>query len=170
MVAAAAKSPRIMPVQKDRPAKLARLNALRSKIPYISHTALTAVLRIAKDDPLPEVNNRVDVRHARRTVARQSTPYGTLVITIPMEGKHGKPKHVPLQNPHGMLWLAAQTKRYGTVLRERLAAVPSTLANPWRIILYSDEVTPGNVAKSCNARIEQAVYFTFVELGAAAFS
>ena len=170
MVAAAAKSPHIMPVQKDRPAKLARLNALRSKMPYISHTALTAVLRIAKDDPLPEVNNRVDVRHARKAVARQSTPYGTLVSTIPMEGKHGKPKHVPLQSPHGMLWLAAQTKRYGTVLRERLAAVPSTLANPWRIILYSDEVTPGNVAKSCNARIEQAVYFTFVELGAAAFS
>ena len=48
---------------------------------------------------------------------------------------------------------------------EALAARPSSAASPWRLILYIDEITPGNVIRPDNKRKITAFYYSFCELG-----
>ena len=48
---------------------------------------------------------------------------------------------------------------------EALAARPSSAASPWRLVLYIDEITPGNVLRPDNKRKDTAFYSSFCELG-----
>ena len=68
----------------DRPAKLARLQALRDRLPYISQSALAQVLHIAQNETLP-TSTRRDLRDARNTVATAVTPYGKICQSIQLK-------------------------------------------------------------------------------------
>ena len=52
----------------------------------------------------------------------------------------------------------------------RLHENPSTPEAPWTLLLYSDEVTPGNPLATLNNRKIRAVYWSFLELGENALS
>ncbi|CAE8733906.1 unnamed protein product [Polarella glacialis] len=66
-----------------------------------------------------------------------------------------------------MLSHAAQScAGFGTFLQKQLAAHASDLTTPWSIILYSDEVSPGNQLKHDNKRKLQTVYWSFREFDA----
>ncbi len=70
-----------------------------------------------------------------------------------------------------VLWLAVATcTAFNGLLSSGKAAKPPTAENPWSLILYSDEVTPGNVLATQNLRKIQVVYFSFLELGAQALA
>jgi hypothetical protein len=49
--------------------------------------------------------------------------------------------------------------------RQALRTHPNTCETPWSMILYFDEVTPGNVLRPDNKRKIMAVYMSFKELG-----
>ena len=53
---------------------------------------------------------------------------------------------------------------------EKLKDKPPSLENPWHIVLYTDEVTPGNPLATMNNRKFHAVYWSFMEFGANALS
>ncbi len=53
---------------------------------------------------------------------------------------------------------------------KQIAKAPCTIEQPWNIILYPDEVSPGNAHAPLNNRKFQAVYWSFLELGPAALS
>ena len=42
---------------------------------------------------------------------------------------------------------------------------PSSLANPWRIVIYADEVVPGNPLKATNMRKVWGIYYGICETG-----
>jgi hypothetical protein len=42
---------------------------------------------------------------------------------------------------------------------------PATADEPWQLIIYTDEVTPGNPLATNNKRKFHAVYWSFLELG-----
>jgi hypothetical protein len=50
-------------------------------------------------------------------------------------------------------------------LHSRLALHPNDIKHPWTIILYNDEITPGNALKHHNQRKVQAYYWSFREFG-----
>ena len=50
----------------------------------------------------------------------------------------------------------------------RAPQLRSTLANPWELVLYADEITPGNIAKPDNARKALGIYFTLKDFGPSA--
>ena len=53
------------------------------------------------------------------------------------------------------------------MLKERLEAKPSSYEDPWRFIIYSDEVVPGNQLSFHNLRKCWVLYYSFMEFGEA---
>ena len=131
----------------DRPAKLRRLNELKCTLPHISQSALGALLDWAKTNTLPAFTNRNHVREARNAQLEQATPFGPLIRTCQLPGVDGRPVDIDIQCPFGMLHVCAKTKYFGALLSSAAARSPPTFAKPWRIIIYSDEITPGNSMK-----------------------
>ena len=52
----------------------------------------------------------------------------------------------------------------------RAPQLRSTAENPWDLVLYADEITPGNIAKPDNARKALGIYFTLKDFGASAIA
>ena len=156
---------------EDRPAKLVRLQALRDRLPYISQKALAAVLRIAQKEPLP-AGRRNDFRDARDSVASTPTPYGPIcqVLRLP-SADGGTDILVEIQHPFAMFYHACKTSHALSALVKRCAlARPPNLATPWNMIIYTDEITPGNPMAYKNPRKLWAIYWSILEWGPAVLS
>ena len=63
-------------------------------------------------------------------------------------------------------YLFEHSTPFRRLLQRRHADIPSSEAAPWRMILYTDEVTPGNVLGVQPRRKSQCVYISFFEFGA----
>jgi len=131
----------------DRPSKLRRIDALRRRVPHVSASALSAILRDVSTHGLPEMDARSHFREARDDVASTDTPYGHVLqeSTVPRDGG-GRPIKVPFAHPLALLWqLYATCEGFFSLLTSRLREHPCSIDHPWTLVAYSDEVTPGNV-------------------------
>ena len=130
----------------DRPSKLIRLNQFRRQLPHITAQALEAVLVTVKKDGVPDLDKRSQMREARNLENNAHTPYGTIMQTVTVTTNTGSTHEVPVANPFALLWASVDgSPKLKALLLERLAVHPSSLESPWHLVLYSDEVTPGNV-------------------------
>ena len=78
---------------------------------------------------------------------------------------------IALENPFAMLYAALdKSANMRALFQDRLAVHPCSLERPWSIIMYSDEVTPGNPLSAANRRKLQCIYWSFAELGFVALS
>jgi hypothetical protein len=70
-------------------------------------------------------------------------------------------------NPLALMYRAFQQPNGGfyKLMRRRMGMYPSTPEKPWRLVLYSDEVVPGNQLSHDNKRKCWVVYFSWLELG-----
>ena len=59
---------------EDRDGKLARVGRLRARLPYMTQSTFAAILSAAREEPLPDIGRRDDVREARSLIARSQTP------------------------------------------------------------------------------------------------
>ena len=90
---------------------------------------------------------------------------------MPVIDKHGVPMNIPVANPFALLWKAVSyCVAFVVFLEKRPLEVPSSMERPWRLILYTDGVTPGDPLTPMNDREFQACYWSFVEMGANALS
>ena len=149
----------------DRQAKLARLSALRGRLPHISHVALAAVLREAKAAPLPDLSDRGHVREARDAMALQMTPYGPLCQTVELLGKDGNMVKIEIQHPFAMLFLCSKLRHFSDLLQRTIANNRPSIGEPWALCIYSDEASPGNKLKADNRRKMQCMYWSFLDFG-----
>ena len=148
----------------ERAAKSQRIAALRSGLPYVSQSALGAILRLARDDMLPAATSRRCVARARDDAARTRTLLGELHQTVTVaEGIE-----VEMCNPGAMLLHCSEFTAV-QVLLERALANKDPVA-PLHVILYADEVTPGNQLAAKTARKTWAFYLTIQEFGQAALA
>ena len=155
---------------EGRPAKLARLQALRDRLPYISQSALAAVLRIAQQEPLPS-GTRNDIRDARGSMSTTNTPYGKLCQVLKLKSSDGTEIEVEIQHPFAMMYHACKTsKSFSSLIQRTLYSNAPTLASPWHIIMYTDEITPGNQLGNRNQRKIWAIYWSVLEFGPAVLS
>ena len=75
---------------------------------------------------------------------------------------------ISVQVPFAMLYVAcAECPPFAALLREAYAKYPSSPENPWNLVLYADEVGH-NPLLPHDGRKVQCVYYSFLELGAAA--
>ena len=151
---------------EDRPTKLARLQSLRDRVPYVSQSALAAILKIAQSEPLP-TGRRNDIKDARDAVALSSTPYGRIsqVITL-RSATGGSDMSVELQHPFAMFYYCCSTSRaLSALVTTCVERHPPTLSKPWNIIVYTDEISPGNQLGYQNHRKFWAIYWSILEWG-----
>jgi hypothetical protein len=158
----------------DRPAKLAKVAHLRRSLPHMSQSAFVAFLAAARDEPLPMVTRRDDLRSARALIPRRETPYGTVHQTIPLprDDVVGGIFEVEVQSPWPMLHeVCAASPGLSLLIKQTLqrSGAP-TPSRPWKVCLYSDEVDPGDPLLGKHARKFQACYWSILDFGAAALS
>jgi hypothetical protein len=100
-----------------------------------------------------------------------ATPYGTLHQTMPLVMHDGTVTNVEVQHPFAMLHHVCSTSsRYSTLIDHALAAQPCSVVNPWTIVLYTDEILPGNQLSYKGARKMWGFYWAILELGSQALS
>ena len=156
----------------DRAAKLRKLNQFRRAVPHVTASALAAVLEEVSKTGIPDIHSRWDLGQASTLELEEHTPYGKVVCSLTLKAKSGgNPIELPAINPHAFLYRAfALGGSFSKMLSERIAASPPSPEAPWRLIVYSDEVVPGNALSHDNRRKVWVVYFSFMELGATMLS
>ena len=155
----------------ERQQKLRRLNDFRRHKGHCSAAVVSQILNDVKENGLPELTTRVCLRQARDSITATQTIHGPLLQHMTCLDLDGGPVQIPITHPLACLTHALEASTsFRKFFRQRLADRPATPENPWTIVIYSDEVTPGNVLALANDRKFQAVYWTFLELGTNALS
>ena len=156
---------------ESRDSKLRKLNAFRRKRPHMSASALASTLEGVRDDGLPDLVSRHNLRESRDVICAEKTRYGDLVHELNLPKRDGGEAKISIASPFAFLWIAlTASAALATVFEAGLDLHPSSPEAPWNLVLYSDEVTPGSALSPNNERKFQGVYYTFLELGAHALS
>ena len=126
-----------------RTQKLAQLDGFRRCVPQCSVSALCAILRKAQDGGIPDLTDRWAAAEAQQWKMQRGTPNGPLQRSIQVGGMR-----VEVINPAALLWVICKDGgRYSDMVRNMLRHRPPPVREPWRLAIYSDEVTPGNVSR-----------------------
>jgi len=154
----------------ERLAKLARLEKFRRAKPRCSVRALNAILTDISKNGLPDLLGRQNFAQARNQIMQAETPYGPILQHITVIDKTDTQQIIPIADPFATLWYfvkecSKEDNGFKRILKQKLLEKPPTIDQPWSIIMYSDEVTPGNVLALINNRRFHAIYWTFMELG-----
>ena len=88
-----------------------------------------------------------------------------------MQSKRGPEIELEVQDPLPMLyWSCASSHGLSELVAKAAAAVPPTPAQPWNMILYIDEILPGNQLAYKSARKMWCCYWSVLEFGSAALA
>ena len=152
----------------ERKRKLRSLDAWRRKLPHCTAAALACILAAVIQDGVPDMgHDRNNYRKARNAQTLETeTPYGPILQHTEMLMPGDIPKQVPIAHPFAMLYEAvSRCSPFAVFFLDRLRDQPPTPERPWKVVLYTDEVVPGNPMATLNARKFQAVYWSFLEIG-----
>ena len=143
---------------KKRPAAQRLTDLQRGS--YASVRAISRLMREARDEGIPEYTSRTQMWKARNQVASTPTRFGPLVHELELPSGH----EVFVQNPMAMLdTCCREAPLFNQFLRNAHARTPSSMTNPWRIVMYFDEVGHNPIGRD-NRQLE-CVYWSFLELG-----
>ena len=159
------------PDDKDmvrREAKRRDINSLRYALPYMSQNALASICQWAHaHGGLPDVRDAREIRQARDELMGIGTPYGPLLVDVPFKTKDGGEIKMEFLHPWaGLYHITRISKAFSDLIRTAIdwneGCSPDS---PFELVLYSDEVTPGNQLAHRNARKVQTIYWTFLDFG-----
>ena len=151
----------------SRADRLHALQSLRSRMPHCTQSALAAMLEAARGGQLPaQVCRRADIREARDAMCQRRTRYGTIHQHVELEFISGGRTRVEMQSPQAMLYeLTQSSQSFSAMLERAYDKHGSTVQRPWGLILYNDEITPGNQLRQQNPRKFEGFYWTLAEFG-----
>ena len=157
----------------SRPEKLRRLNDFRRNKPHCTASAMSEILADIRENGLPEMIDRKAMRQARDLIT--ATPgdhgYGPLLQTLECTKPDGSVVTLPVASPFAKLKACiVESNRFRGYVKNKLREHPPSPEHLWNIVLYSDEVTPGNPLATANERKFQGVYWSVLEIGATALS
>ena len=151
--------------------KLIDLEAMRRRLPHISQVGLSSTLQDIKKHGLPDLDRRVDINAARELPLNERTPYGPISVEREVPTTEGGTFRFRMASPVALLYFVFfHCAEFATFFEQRLRVCPSTEANPWNLLLYCDEVHPGDQLGGKKLRKFHAIYFSFKEFGPTALS
>ena len=104
-------------------------------------------------------------------MAHLVTPYGCILKPMSAVNKTGVMVYLPIACPLSSLTYALEeSDGLRSLFKQRLTLKPSSPEDPWTIVLYCDEVTPGNPLASLNRSRFHSFYWSLIELGTEALS
>ena len=150
-----------------RAAKLRKLNGLRRHVPHMSASAMSSLLQELHEHGMPELHTRAHLAEATDHELNSHDAYGPLLYTEPAVTKTEQPTEIVLVNPLSLLYAAYEQGGSMTELIDKaMTDHPPTPDKPWRLLVYFDEVVPGNPIGYANKRKVWVCYFSFAEYGA----
>ena len=152
------------------PALLAQLG----RRTHVSQSGLVQVLKELSEmgELASEPPSRQSIKRARTAAACRSTVYGAILVfvMITLLDPLADSKLTYLQPASLLRWLSEESLPFREFLTAVWMAYPCSQSKPWRIVVYADEVLPGNQLKHVNLRKLQAIYWSILEFGVAALS
>ena len=144
----------------------AHICKLRATLPFCSQSALGALLEHASKEELPS-GNRNRVREARDDSVFLQTEYGKIhqIIHVPTNNGH---MDLEVQSPQAMLsYMCSANKSFVNRVEDAFVKRQPSVADPWTIIIYTDEILPGNALAHTTNRKCWGWYWSILELGPA---
>lgn len=147
----------------EREPKLRKLNALRAAVPFVSQSALSAILKHVQNEGIPDLSQAKHMREATSKLLSQMARYGPLFQEATVATVDGK--HMPLVFVNFLSYLdgcfaaGGPFTQYMMDLHDRK---PSSPGSPWQLLIYTDECHPGNQLSS-GARKCWNIYVSFAE-------
>ena len=149
----------------DRPSKLQKLDTFKRKLPYISASALAAFLSEVKESGPPELGNRKQIQEATEH-ALKNTAYGPMLSQSPAVQLDGQTKGILYVNPLSLLTAAVeQGGSFSELMPGALQEKGCSFEKPFHVLLYADEVVPGNVLGHHVTRKVWCFYMSILEFG-----
>ncbi|CAE7256692.1 unnamed protein product [Symbiodinium sp. CCMP2592] len=152
------------PPQKK--SKLQQLLTFKAALPGHSQSALAAFVEVAKEQGLPEKSSSNDQRKAREELLQSC--HGGLLGPLIQEAEvtTDAGAKVTMYFANLLVYLASLFQMGGSfhdLIQRKHRANPSSVSKPWQLILYADEVIPGNVLGPAQRKF-WAIYASFREM------
>ncbi len=152
----------------SRATKLRKLDDFRRRLPHATASALSAILDDVAEGGVPEVHSRKAFGQAVVQELARHDAYGPLISTCDAITVKGELRSVKLANPLSLLAAAyGQGGSFHELFRNTVAA---KAGNALEIIIYFDEIVPGDPMGPANRRKIWTCYFSFKEFGARVLS
>ena len=139
---------------------------------FVSVAGLADVLQDIKEHGMPDATSRSSIKRARDKAwdADVTSRYGTIVRSIECGvDEEGQPCVFWVADSRACLYyMISECGKLEAFIRQILVKNPCSPDNPWGIIVYNDEIAPGNQLLHHNSRKTQAFYYSFIEFGAEA--
>ena len=138
----------------------------------MSQRGLSEILQLLPSGEDNVGTSRSSLKRKRVKGLSQQTPVGPLFRQMAsFDVEKGQALKVTYVHPGAMLWTAVERcPQFRAFLHERAAEVAPSVACPWDIVLYCDEVSPGNQLQQSNDRKLQVVYWSLKQLGGVALA
>ena len=155
-----------MPLAMEpRATKLSKLDGFRRNLPFMTATALAAVVDEIKKKGTPEVCNKKSIREATKQNLVDSG-YGSVITKVPVVCRDGSTRDLVMANPLALLLAAYnQGGAFYSLAQSTMLEKPCSLDCCWKAIFYMDEVQPGNQLGVHQGRKCWACYFSLEEFG-----
>ena len=130
-----------------------------------------ALLEVAEREELPS-GNRNRLREARDESCAWIGPYGPIHkdIQVPSSDPAGH-FDLEVQSPQAMLdYMVSSCSSFAARVEDAFNKRAPTPQEPWTIVLYSDEIMPGNSLAQTLHRKCRGWYWSILELGPATLS
>ena len=150
----------------ERPAKFPKIEEFRRSFPHCTASSLGQIMKACNSLRIPPCDvDRNSLRQAKDFQNKEvQTKFGPLLQFVKARKEKGGELKIPIAHPFALLVTAVeQAKEFNMFLHDLLLEKPSTAENPWHLLLYSDEVAPGNPLATMNKRKLQAIDWSFEE-------
>ena len=151
------------------PSSLIERRPLRSELVALAGGSKTSIARVLQklqlsgmllDDDLGSYNERKKLTQAAHAHADFDTPYGRVVQQMPLQRNDGTYYHWEFVHPLAFIWyLSLKCVQFGDMMEAAL----SRCGNELSLLLYGDDITPGNVLRHDEGRKVFAFYYAFLE-------
>ena len=121
---------------------------------------------------LPEHASRRSIQRAREEFLSISSGYGAVFRQMPLQ-LQDPDEQVNMWYIHpaaALSYAVKQCPEFAEFLKSAAEKQPPSPSNKWDIVVYNDEVTPGDALKGTNLKKFQAIYWSFKQFGVAALS
>ena len=134
---------------------------------FISQAGIAEVLQaVAETGKVPTAASKSTVKRRRDAAVDLETPYGKLLRHFDLPLEDGQVVSLPYCNPAAFLYHSSRNfPRMQSLLDTAQRNKPNSMASKWQLILYMDEVSPGNQLKVTNRRKLQAIYYAIKQYG-----
>ena len=147
--------------------KRRKANELRHSIPHATYQAIAGFVKFAKERDVSDLSGNARFYQRARDAELPRSAFGEVLTTVQLACIDGADaKDVVLVNPAVLIDAATRepggfSRLFASTLRKHQ---PSPSA-PWNLVLYADEVVPGNQISAQNLRKAWVMYFSFLEFG-----